>query len=529
MRLLTCVTSALLVTACAPAQDPPGRLAHGDAQAAAGIGLLAPGAPGAAEASSAAVIAAANSGREGDRDATLPGQGAKIASIAMRTWIYVAPDDRSTKLGYLRAGAVVDRAELSAGTTGCAGGWYRIAPRGYVCVGKGASLALDHQVVAAAGRGPLRGEPAPYHYVISKSPAPHLYFRLPSRQDQERTEGSSLGVHLARMGGPRDLPLDPVPEFLSAGRDLPKPYGAEEKLHYSVHTGRAKESSAYGLATAFEWTGRLFGLTTELDLIPLDRTKPARSSQLRGLVVTPAQWAVVESPPQVSVDVKFEPELKGAAAIVKSYGAALMRPDDRGEFESAGLAGHRSGWLLTGRTHGGRRGLLETAEGSWIGEGSLVISPRRDDPQGYSKSGRKWIDVSIKRQMVVAYEGDRTAFATLVSTGRGGMGDPKTTHATMRGVFRIHTKHVSTTMDGDDEATEAFDLRDVPYTQYFHEGYALHGAYWHDEFGKERSHGCVNLAPADAAWLFDWTEPSVPLEWHGAINIDGGTLVWVHG
>ncbi|KYF53088.1 hypothetical protein BE08_00505 [Sorangium cellulosum] len=70
----------------------------------------------------------------------------------------------------------------------------------------------------------------------------------------------------------------------------------------------------------------------------------------------------------------------------------------------------------------------------------------------------------------------------------------------------------------------------MPYTQYFHEGYALHGAYWHDEFGKARSHGCINLAPADAAWLFEWTEPAVPPEWHGALNIEGGgTLVYVHG
>lgn len=474
-----------------------------------------PGSPGAPPAS--------------DKDGSLPGQGARIASIAMRTWIYVAPDERATKLGYLRAGAVVDRAEQSAGTTGCAGGWYRIAPRGYVCVGKGASLALDHQVVAAAVRGPLRGEPAPYHYVISRSPPPHLYFRLPTREDQERVEGSTLGIHLARTAAPRGLPLDPVPAFLSAGRDLPKPYGAEEKLHYSVHTGKAKESSAYGLSTAFAWTGRLFGLTTELDLIPLDRTKPARLSTLRGLIVNPAQWTVVDAPPPIAAAVTLEPDLKGAAAIVKSYGAALLRPDDRGEFEEAGQAGHRSGWLLTGRTHGGRRGLLETAEGSWIAEGSLIIAPVREDPQGHAREGRKWIDVSIKRQMLVAYEGLRPAFATLVSTGRGGMGDPKESHATIRGTFRIHAKHVSTTMDGDEETAEAFDLRDVPYTQYFHEGYALHGAYWHDEFGKPRSHGCVNLAPADAAWLFDWTDPVVPPEWHGALNIDGGTLVWVHG
>lgn len=517
MRLLP--LAALAGLSCAPAQDPPGRLADAAYSAQAGIGLPPP--PAQAPEPGGAPAAAA--------DADLPGRGAKIASIAMRTWIYVAPDDRSTKLGYLRAGAVVDRAEQSAGTQGCAGGWYRIAPRGYVCVGKGASLALEHQVVAAAVRGPRRGDPAPYHYVISRSPPPHLYFRLPSREDQERTEGARLGEVLAQAGGSAALPIDPIPEFLAAGRDLPKPYGAEEKLHYSVHTGRAKESSAYGLVTAFEHAGRRFGLTTELDLIPLDRTKPAKLSTHRGLVVDAAQWATVESPPPVAAAVTLVPELKGAPALVKTHGAALMRPDEDGDFEETGRAAFRSGWLLTGRTHGGARGLLETAEGSWIAEGSLVVAQLRKDPEHHAPEGRKWIDVSIKRQMLVAYEGRRPVFATLISSGRGGMGDPAKTHATIRGIFRIHAKHVSTTMDGDEETAESFDLRDVPYTQFFHEGYALHGAYWHDEFGKPRSHGCVNLAPADAAWLFDWTDPPVPPEWHGAVNIDGGTLVWVHG
>jgi lipoprotein-anchoring transpeptidase ErfK/SrfK len=93
----------------------------------------------------------------------------------------------------------------------------------------------------------------------------------------------------------------------------------------------------------------------------------------------------------------------------------------------------------------------------------------------------------------------------------------------------IHAKHVSGTMDGDEEATEPFDLRDVPYIQYFHKGYALHGAYWHDDFGKVRSHGCVNLAPRDAAWLFEWTDPEVPEGWHGALNPNAGTLVYIHG
>ena len=61
----------------------------------------------------------------------------------------------------------------------------------------------------------------------------------------------------------------------------------------------------------------------------------------------------------------------------------------------------------------------------------------------------------------------------------------------------------------------AYELRDVPWIQYFAAGYALHGAYWHDVFGVPRSHGCINLAPIDARYVFMWTEPSVPEGWHG--------------
>ena len=130
--------------------------------------------------------------------------------------------------------------------------------------------------------------------------------------------------------------------------------------------------------------------------------------------------------------------------------------------------------------------------------------------------------------MLVVYEGSRPIFATLVSTGRGGLGDPATTGATVQGTFFVQSKHVSATMDGDPASEAAFELHDVPYVQYFHQNYAIHGAYWHDDFGKARSNGCVNVSPADAAYLFELTDPPVPAEWHGAMNPVGGTLVYVH-
>ncbi|HWA77859.1 MAG TPA: L,D-transpeptidase, partial [Polyangiaceae bacterium] len=88
----------------------------------------------------------------------------------------------------------------------------------------------------------------------------------------------------------------------------------------------------------------------------------------------------------------------------------------------------------------------------------------------------------------------------------------------------IHTKHVSVTMNSEEAGSE-FDLRDVPYVQYFKDNYALHAAYWHDGFGAPRSHGCINLAPLDARWLFHWTDPPVPPAWHGAFSLREGSLI----
>lgn len=483
------------VTAGCTVADPPGRTATdpaGEPRLPVPEGSATAGSP---------LASAPVAAREDE-----PGSGAKIASIAMRTWIYDAPAPRSQKLGYLRAGAVVDRAERSAGTDGCEGGWYRVAPRGYVCVGLGASLDLEHATVRTAVRGPRRGEPSPYRYVLSRSPGPHYYFKLPSAEDQRRVEGSTLDRDAAMaLSLFDDEPVDEVPPFLAGGGTLEKPYGAEKRLHYSVHAGRASEHSAFGLISVFDWTGRRFGLTTELDLLPLDRTKAARLTEVRGVALTGG----------------------GRPAFVVASGTPIYE-EREGAFIRTGVAPGRSAWELTGKNNGSERGLLETREGIYLAYEGLKLARLREDRAGFAESGKKWISVSIKDQVLVAYEGKTPVYAALVSTGRGGMSDPEETHATVRGSFMIHAKHVSATMDGDEASDEAFELHDVPYVQYFHEGYALHGAYWHDEFGKTRSHGCVNLPPVDAAWLFDWTEPVVPPEWHGAINLKAGTLVYVH-
>jgi lipoprotein-anchoring transpeptidase ErfK/SrfK len=104
-----------------------------------------------------------------------------------------------------------------------------------------------------------------------------------------------------------------------------------------------------------------------------------------------------------------------------------------------------------------------------------------------------WVDVDLSAQTVFAMQGDQVARSFLVSTGRW-------PNVTITGVFRIYVMYRAADMSGD-----GYYLPKVPYVMYFHEGYGLHGTYWHNNFGTPMSHGCVNLRTTDAAWLYEYS------------------------
>src|SRR5262249_9283616 len=141
----------------------------------------------------------------------------------------------------------------------------------------------------------------------------------------------------------------------------------------------------------------------------------------------------------------------------------------------------------------------------------------------------KWIDVDLLHESLTAYEGEKPVFTTIVSTGRHNT-DPAKDHRTVEGSFRIREKHISTTMDDDAASDGTYRIEDVPGVMYFEKSVALHGAFWHSMFGRERSHGCVNLQPADAHHIFDWVGPAIPAGWHGirASKENPGTRVITH-
>ncbi len=429
-----------------------------------------------------------------------------LAATAKEAFVYSRPDWKSRRLGYLRAGAVVGRSAEPVGHAECHEGWYRIDPQGYVCVGKVATLDVNDPVVQAARTRPDRQAALPYLYGESRFPTPPFYTRVPTQKEQLDTEPYLARHPDLRARGWDDAPYAPVPAFLDGGKPVPAYSG--ESRYPGVSSGNALVKSGFAFLDFFEENGRRWGLTTDLDVMPLDRLRPVEPSSFHGLALDRTTTLPV--------------------VFVRARGAWLYDGDPEHGLSQARQIAYREALPISGKTARiGSTHYLETTSGQWLIDDHLVrVDPMKNRP-GWASPGRTWIDVSILKQALVAYEGTTPVYVTLVSTGKDGLGDPEKTHSTVRGVFLIHTKHVSITMSGD-EADDEFDLRDVPYVQYFKDGYALHAAYWHDAFGIPRSHGCVNLAPIDARWLFDWTDPPVPPRWHGAMSLRDGTLVSIH-
>ena len=136
----------------------------------------------------------------------------------------------------------------------------------------------------------------------------------------------------------------------------------------------------------------------------------------------------------------------------------------------------------------------------------------------------KWIRVDLSEQTVVAYQGDRPVRGFIISSGL-----PRT--PTVTGAYRIRVKVSSQNMTGGDRAADNYyDLDNVQWVQYFFEDYSFHGTYWHNDFGRPHSHGCLNMTIADAKWLFDWASPTWDghTTWYGSTEADPGTLVIIH-
>ncbi|MFN3335663.1 MAG: LysM peptidoglycan-binding domain-containing protein, partial [Caldilinea sp.] len=117
---------------------------------------------------------------------------------------------------------------------------------------------------------------------------------------------------------------------------------------------------------------------------------------------------------------------------------------------------------------------------------SLVAAPA---------NGKRWIEIDLTNQTLTAWQGDVAVMFTKISSGRAAT-------PTVTGRFTIGVKYKAQRMTGP-----GYDLPNVPWVMYFHGAYAIHGAYWHNNFGVPMSHGCVNMRPNEAEMLYNWAAP----------------------
>lgn len=144
----------------------------------------------------------------------------------------------------------------------------------------------------------------------------------------------------------------------------------------------------------------------------------------------------------------------------------------------------------------------------WIMQTAIArVVPRSGAPEGFAWD--RWIEVDLYEQTVSVYQDKQLVFATIIASG-----DPP--HWTYAGVFQIDKKYQVTSMQGrfPKDKSDNYYLEKVPWTMYFDEARAFHGAYWRATLGFPQSHGCVNMSLGDSHWLFDWADVGDPVYVH---------------
>lgn len=482
-------------------------------------------------------------------DAAKAYDGPLIGATSMQAPIFSAMDwSKEKRIGYLRHGgkAPVEPTALRAGN--CEAGWYKLVGGGYVC-GKHATLDLNQPQVRLGTTAPNLEEVLPYRYAFNTTMGTPLYRSVPSREEMLRYEPYLKGARKHREREREhvadDAPPGAPPPALSDDLDAGAPgaaasadAGAEAKRAWWQEAGdggkppdiklsdltegadevvakRMVKGFFVAIDKTFGWNGRLWYRTTTGLVAPADRFAVTKPPTFHGLELAGT-----------------DPKQPVAFVLsTKAHKYDVTGDGDRRKVEVKGSVERFTITRLTGKT-AQVVGIVyrETTEGWWMKSIEGTYTDPGAPPEGLA-AGEKWVDVNLSRQTLVAFEGDVPVYATLVSTGRKGK-DKLHDHTTIKGSFRVREKHIATTMDGDGPAPGdmPYSIEDVPYVMYFEGSYALHGAFWHNNFGHEQSHGCVNLAPLDAKRVFFFTDPPLPEGWHGVVaqRSSPGSRVVVH-
>lgn len=534
---------ALVLTACGQGDAPAHRLET------------------ASEAPPSAEGSPRDAGVDAAHDAGPPMPPARLFAKRFVSKIRERPDGDSFRVGYLRAGAVVMATTANPVRTDdprCRGGWYELTTGGFVCNGRDVIAFHGRRLPNARGAQPDRSNPMPYVYGRNRRDRAPMYRRLPTDEEaaefegfripgQEVAEGEVTPSSEASAEGPASAPNATVSASPERTASSPEPNASAPSTPTPGAPPPAQVAGAVDAEPVEE------GDVLTLAALQGDPNSALMRRLVRGFIVSLDRdfragrygrryWRTINNGfvPYAAIGPVSAPDFHG------------VRVDDVSQLPIGYILGRNEFFYMrtdTGRVRRGRPvefhhrlhivGEEEIAGTRYYvaADGRLYrerdvrrIEPRPRPPE--IGPNEKWIEVNLTSQYVIAYEGDRPVYATLTSTGRArDPKDPNISYLTPTGLFRIRAKHLASAMDGDTATDGPYSIDDVPWVMYFQLAYAIHGAFWHEAFGFPRSHGCVNLSPVDAQWIFNWSDPQLPEGWHGVYPTESqpGTWIYIHG
>ncbi len=465
-----------------------------------------------------------------------PENGPRLGSSRSEIPVLERPKADAPVIGAVRAGGSVARADKPyKKTKACEGGYYPVAPRGFVCATPDVSLEAKTFVEVDTGKA------LPFRHGLAKSATP-LYARIPTPKEQEDNE-PDLFKHLARAAkekpkslraGANDVPLDERgvatgPAVIAKAGDGIGEDGRRTNASHFAFAGAPKEppasdpsvplvaavlrrGSGVAVAATFETEGpggpRTFGLTADGRYVAIDRLDPALGSTWHGVDITEDKGL------PLGFVLRHE-----VCPYELARGKAKRLEDEEVE--------RRHVVHLTGRFRTVDAVRYEEAEGGvWFREKDLIKVVKRTKFPEFVADGKKWVDISLALQTMTLYEGKKPIYATLVSSGSDMLGDPTTTASTIQGTFNVTRKALSMHLDPR-ETQQAYDIFDAPWVLEFSPGFAITGSYWSDPGGEARMFHDVALTPIDARRLFQWAGPSVPVGWKW-VAPDAGETITIH-
>jgi hypothetical protein len=404
------------------------------------------------------------------RTAPVPAEnGPKLGVVSQILQVREFTDAKAPSVGLLRAGARVARSVEPVSRAGCSGGWYAVRPRGFVCVGAEATLDLNHPTLAAMALAPNVDAKLPYTYARARTETP-LFERAMGQDDAVREIGKlRRRAAMAVVGS----------------WHAKEPSGAESRL----------------------------ALLTDGHFVRAADLEAAKPSDFSG------------------VELGAQQDLPMAFVVKRGVRSFRM---NEGDAEKGDLLEYHSRLPLSGRFRS--LGSVKywafaqplRGEELWVRHQDVTVVQKRSAFPDFVKEQTRWLDVSVTTGTLVAYEGRRAVFATLLSVARdlpqgSGETEPASDGPRMIPLGTVSVRQKALTALGKPSTLfgEAFEVQDAPWALELSSGQLLHGAYWHDRFGIEHGAGSFELSPADAARVFRFVGPELPSGWHAVSATSG--------